>query len=208
MAAPDKDKRFPLPGYDRLCFLKNIVKNPQIEVGDYTYYDDFSDVANFEHNVKYLFDFSEDRLIIGKYCMIASDVTFVMNGGNHLSEAVSAYPFAIFGEDWKDAMAGKTYPHKGDLVVGNDVWIGYRATLMAGVTVGDGSIIATNATVTKDVPPYTIVGGNPAREIRKRFSQPMIDRLLALRWWDWPADRITRNLHLLTGNDPDFTALP
>ena len=208
MAAPDKDKRFPLPGYDRLCFLKNVVQNPKIEVGDYTYYDDFSDVANFEHNVKYLFDFSEDRLIIGKYCMIASDVTFVMNGGNHLSEAVSAYPFAIFGEDWKDAMAGKTYPHKGDLVVGNDVWIGYRATLMAGVTVGDGSIIATNATVTKDVPPYTIVGGNPAREIRKRFSQPMIDRLLALRWWDWPADRITRNLHLLTGNDPDFTALP
>ena len=208
MPAPDKDQSFPLPGYDRLCFLKNVIRNPKIEVGDYTYYDDFTDVGNFERNVKYLFDFSEDRLIIGKYCMIASDVTFVMNGGNHLSEAVSAYPFAIFGEDWKDAMAGKSYPHKGDLVVGNDVWIGYRATLTAGVTVGDGAIIATNATVTKDVPPYTIVGGNPAREIRRRFSQPMIDRLLTLRWWDWPPDRVTRNLHLLTADDPNFTPLP
>ena len=199
MAAPNKDERFPLPNYDRLCFLKNVVKHPNISVGDYTYYDDFEDVANFQRNVKYLFEFSQDKLIIGKFCMIASDVTFIMNGGNHLTDAVTTYPFAIFGEDWKGAMDGKQYPNKGDLVIGNDVWIGYNATLMAGVTIGDGAIIATNATVTRDVAPYTIVGGNPAKEIRKRFADAEIDRLLELRWWDWPPERITQQLHLLTG---------
>ncbi|MCU0448714.1 MAG: CatB-related O-acetyltransferase [Bernardetiaceae bacterium] len=201
MTGPDKTQAFPLAYYNRLCFLKNIVKNPNIIVGDYTYYDDFEQVENFEKNVKYLFDFVGDKLIIGKFCMIASDVKFIMNGANHLSNALSAYPFAIFGHGWENAMDGKTYPHKGDLVIGNDVWIGYNATLMAGITIGDGAIITTNATVVKDVAPYSVVGGNPATEIKKRFSEAEIQRLLALKWWDWEIEKITAHVQDLTGND-------
>lgn len=201
MNGPDKNEPFPLPNYNRLCFLKNIVKNPNIIVGDYTYYDDFEDVANFEKNVKYLFDFTGDKLIIGKFCMIASDVTFIMNGANHLSDAISSYPFAIFGHGWEHAMDGKEYPLKGNTIVGNDVWIGYKATIMPGVTIGDGAIIATNTTVTKDVEPYSIVGGNPAKLIRKRFPDDQIEQLLALKWWDWDIEKITANVANLTGNN-------
>lgn len=201
MQAPDKDQKFPLAGYDRLCFLKNIITNPNIVVGDYTYYDDFERVENFEKNVKYLFDFTGDKLIIGKFCMIASDVTFIMNGANHLINGISTYPFDIFGAGWAHAMQGKTYPMKGDTIIGNDVWIGHKATIMPGVQVGDGAIIATNATVVKDVAPYVIVGGNPAVEVRKRFSDAVIAQLLDIRWWDWDIDKITRNVHLLTGQD-------
>lgn len=201
MAAPDKDLKFPLPHYDRLCFLKNIVSNPNIIVGDYTYYDDFEDVKNFERNVRYHFDFIGDKLIIGKFCMIASGVTFIMNGANHLTDAVSTYPFAIFGRDWTGAMEGKTYPTKGNTVIGNDVWIGYNATIMPGVQVGDGAIIASNATVVRDVPPYTVVGGNPAKPIRKRFSEEEIERLLDLEWWNWDVERISAQVSNLTGND-------
>ncbi|AMA48402.1 CatB-related O-acetyltransferase [Flavobacterium covae] len=200
---PDKNNPFPLNGYNKLCFLKNIIQNPNIIVGDYTYYDDFDDVENFEKNVKYHFDFTGDKLIIGKFCMIASGVKFIMNGANHLTEAISAYPFAIFGHDWQHAMEGKSYPTKGDTVIGNDVWIGHNATIMAGVTIGDGAIIATNATVTKDVSPYTIVGGNPAQVIRKRFSDEVIDLLLEKQWWHWDIEKITQNVQLLTSNDFD-----
>ncbi len=198
MNIPNKDSPFPLENYDRLCFLKNVVKNPQIVVGDYTYYDDFENVENFEKNVKYLFDFTGDKLIIGKFCMIASDVEFIMNGANHLTESISAYPFAIFGGAWGRAMEGKTYPHKGDTQVGNDVWIGYGATLMPGVKIGDGAIVAAKSVVTKDVEPYSIVGGNPARVIRKRFSDDKIKLLLELRWWDWPIEKITERVRDLT----------
>tara|TARA_R110000744_G_scaffold6187_10_gene21742 strand:+ start:5930 stop:6550 length:621 start_codon:yes stop_codon:yes gene_type:complete len=200
MNAPDKNNPFPLENYDRLCFLKNTVKNPNIIVGDYTYYDDFEDVANFEKYIKYHFDFVGDKLIIGKFCMIASNVTFIMNGANHLSSSVSSYPFAIFGKDWSHAMDGKSYPTKGNTVIGNDVWIGYNATLMPGITIGDGAIIASNSTVTKDVTPYSIVGGNPAELIRKRFSEADIAKLLELKWWDWPIEKITANVQNLTGD--------
>jgi virginiamycin A acetyltransferase len=135
--------------------------------------------------------------------MIASGVQFIMNGANHLTDTVSAYPFAIFGNGWEGAMEGKQYPHKGNLVIGNDVWIGYEATLMAGITIGDGAIIAAKSVVTKDVPPYSIVGGNPAKVIRMRFDESQIRRLLELQWWNWPADKITRNVSLLTGMDID-----
>ncbi len=198
MPAPNKTLKFPLKNYDRLCFLKNVVKNPHIIVGDYTYYDDFENVEHFEKNVKYHFDFTGDQLIIGRFCMIASHVTFIMNGANHLTNAITAYPFAIFGEDWKNAMEGKKYPNKGDINIGNDVWIGYNTTIMAGVKIGDGAIIATNATVTKDVEPYAIVGGNPAQLIKKRFSADQIKKLLTIQWWNWDIEKITRNLHLLT----------
>lgn len=204
MKAPDKDIKFPLAGYDKLCFLNNIITSPNIIVGDYTYYDDFEDVANFEKNVKYHFDFVGDKLIIGKFCMIASDVTFIMNGANHLTDAISSYPFAIFGEGWKDAMHGKSYPVKGDTIIGNDVWIGHKATIMPGVTIGDGAIIATGALVTKDVAPYTIVGGNPAKEIKKRFSDEQISKLLELQWWNWSIEKITENVQHLTGNNLDI----
>ncbi|WP_304236627.1 CatB-related O-acetyltransferase [Jiulongibacter sediminis] len=200
MTGPDKDTKFPLENYNRLCFLKNIVKNPNIIIGDYTYYDDFENVENFEKNVKYHFDFVDDKLIIGKFCMIASDVKFIMNGANHLTDALSAYPFAIFGNGWENAMEGKSYPKKGNINIGNDVWIGYNATIMAGVTIGDGAIIATNSTVVKDVEPYSIVGGNPAKEIKKRFSKEVISKLLELQWWNWDIEKITKNIQNLTGD--------
>ncbi|MCB0662486.1 MAG: CatB-related O-acetyltransferase [Saprospiraceae bacterium] len=201
MTGPDKDAIFPMPGQQRLCFLKNIIQNPNIEVGDYTYYDDFEDVHNFEKNVKYHFDFIGDKLIIGKFCMIASDVTFIMNGGNHLSDSISAYPFAIFGNGWEGAMKGKSYPYRGDTIIGNDVWIGYKAVIMPGVTIGDGAIIGTKSVVTKDVAPYSIVGGNPAKEIKKRFEEKTIEKLQAIAWWDWPPEQIGKYAHLLAGGD-------
>ncbi len=203
MTGPDTRKTFPLEHYDRLCFLKNIIKNPNIIVGDYTYYDDFENVENFEKNVKYHFDFIGDKLIIGKFCMIASDVKFIMNGANHLTNAISTYPFAIFGNGWEKAMEEKEYPQKGNIIIGNDVWIGYNATIMAGVTIGDGAIIATNATVVKDVAPYSIVGGNPATEIKKRFPPETIEKLLELKWWDWDIEKITSHIQTLTGNTID-----
>ena len=198
---PDKDKIFPLEHHNKLCFLKNIVTSPNIIVGDYTYYDDFEDVHNFEKNVKYHFDFIGDKLIIGKFCMIASGAKFIMNGGNHLTEAISAYPFAIFGGDWQNAMERKSYPSKGDTIIGNDVWIGHNATIMPGVHIGDGAVIATNSTVTKDVEPYSVVGGNPAKLIRKRFSDEQIEILLQLKWWNWDIEKITESVQLLTGNN-------
>jgi len=200
MNIPDPNTVFPLVNYDKLCFLKNYINNPNIEVGDYTYYDDFEDVSNFEKNVKNHFDFIGDKLIIGKFCMIASGTTFIMNGGNHLTEATSAYPFAIFGGAWQHAMDGKAYPTKGNTVIGNDVWIGHDATIMPGVKVGDGAVIAAKSVVTKDVEPYTIIGGNPAKPIKKRFSDETISKLLQLKWWDWNIKKITKNVEKLTSH--------
>jgi virginiamycin A acetyltransferase len=203
MKIPNKDIKFPLENYDKLCFLKNIITNPNIEVGDYTYYDDFENVYNFEKNVKYHFEFIGDKLIIGKFCMIASDVKFIMNGANHLTKSISSFPFAIFGEDWKNAMEGKNYPTKGNTEIGNDVWIGFNSTIMPGIKIGDGAIIATNSTVTKNVEPYSIVGGNPAKEIKKRFSKEKIEKLLEIKWWNWEIEKITKNVQNLTGENID-----
>lgn len=196
---PDPATTYPLNNYKQLCFLKNIVKNPNIQIGDYTYYDDFEEVENFEKNVRYQFDFIGDKLSIGKFCAIASGVEFIMNGGNHLVEAISSYPFSIFGNGWEQAMDGRNFPNKGDIHVGNDVWLGYRSVILAGVTIGDGAIVGAYSVVTKNVPPYTIVAGNPAKEIRMRFPEAEIERLLALRWWDWPIEKITQHVHDLTG---------
>lgn len=198
MPAPDSNQKYPLKDYDKLCFLKNVISNPNIKVGDYTYYDDKNGIESFEQNVKYHFDFIGDQLIIGKFCSIAAGTTFIMNGGNHLTQSVSTFPFAIFGEDWSHAMDGKSYPSKGNTVVGNDVWIGYNATIMPGVTIGDGAIIAANATVVSDVSPYSIVGGNPAKEIKKRFADEKISELLELQWWNWDIEKITKNISWLT----------
>ena len=200
---PHPGTLYPIEGVKRTCFLKNIITNPQIIVGDYTYYDDPDTVYNFEKNVLYLFEFMQDKLIIGKFCQIATGVRFVMNGSNHAMDGISTYPFKVFGKSW--AEASMNVVSKGDIVIGNDVWIGNSATIMSGVNIGHGAIIGTNALVTKDVEPYTVMGGNPAKPIRKRFSDETIDFLLQLAWWNWPVEKITENLKAIT--TCDLTAL-
>lgn len=199
---PNPNTIYPIEGVTRTVYLKNIITNPQIIVGDYTYYDDPEDVYNFEKNVLYLFDFMRDKLIIGKFCQIATGVRFIMNGSNHAMNGFSTYPFKVFGGQWslKDPMQVVS---KGDTVIGNDVWIGNGATIMQGVKIGDGAIIGTNSLVTKDVEPYTIVGGNPAKEIRKRFDEETIQMLIALKWWDWGVQKITDNLEAITSGKID-----
>lgn len=202
MDYPDSSVVHPLVHYNKLVFLKNIITRPNIVVGDYTYYDDFEDAQNFERNVKYHFDFIGDKLIIGKFCAIASGVTFIMNGANHAMNGFSTYPFYIFGNGWETAAPQQgSLPYKGDTIIGNDVWIGTHVTIMPGIKIGDGAIIASNATVTSDVPPFSVVGGNPAREIKKRFSDKIISDLLEISWWSWDIEKITRNLHHITHAD-------
>jgi virginiamycin A acetyltransferase len=197
---PSPHTKYPLTNQTRLVYLKNIVKNPNIIVGDYTYYDDFENPENFERNVLYHFDFIGDQLVIGKFCSIASDVKFIMNGGNHRTDWFTNYPFPIFGSGWESAMPN-SWPHKGDILIGNDVWIGYSATIMPGIQIGDGAIIATKSVVTKDVEAYTVVGGNPAQEIRKRFEESIIQELVLIQWWNWDIEKITRNLKAICGAD-------
>lgn len=197
---PSPEERFPIAGIDRTAFLRNFVTRPNIIVGDYTYYDDPRGPAQFEANVLYHFEFTGDRLIIGKFCSIATDVRFIMNGGNHPTTWLTTYPFPVFGHGWEAALP-PAWPTKGDTVVGNDVWLGYSALVMPGVAIGNGAIIATAAVVTKDVPAYAIVGGNPATVLRYRFDPDTIARLEALRWWDWDAAKITRNVKAICGAD-------
>ncbi|NLG44280.1 MAG: CatB-related O-acetyltransferase [Phycisphaerae bacterium] len=199
---PSPDDPFPVPGQPRLAFLKNHITRPNIIVGDYTYYDDPGGVTNFEKNVLYHFDFIGDKLIIGKFCAVGTDTKFIMNGGNHAIEGFSSYPFGIFGGAWeRNLPADLAFPHRGDTVVGNDVWLGYGGLIMPGVKIGDGAIVASRAVVTKDVPPYAIVGGNPARVIRMRFDEVTVAALLDIRWWDWDIEKITRNLAAIVGTD-------
>ena len=199
---PDPATRYPLGDDRSVVFLKAVVKNQQIEVGDYSYYHDFDDPEGFERNVRYLFPFIGDRLVIGRFCAIASGATFIMNGGNHASDGLSTFPFAIFGGAWAGAEPA-AWPHRGDTLVGNDVWIGHRATLLPGVKVGDGAVIGAEAVVTGEVPPYAVVAGNPARVLRRRLPQQTIGRLLKLRWWDWPVAQITANLPAIVAGDID-----
>lgn len=202
MQIPDSTQIYPLKDYNSMVFLKNIVKSPNIIVGDYTYYDDMEDAMNFECNVLYHFDFIGDKLIIGKFCAIGSDVQFIMNGANHYMDGISTFPFYIFGGDWaKSAPAKEELPFKGDTVIGNDVWIGYKATIMPGVTIGNGAIIAAHSVVAKDVEPYSIVGGNPAKLLRKRFTEEQIDNLQQLSWWNWSIEKITSALPLIVSGD-------
>ncbi len=202
--APNPDCPYPLSGEKKLVYLKNIVKNPQIIIGDYTYYHDFDNPANFERNVLYHFDFEGDKLIIGKFCAIACGVKFIMNGGNHRTDWFTNYPFPIFGNGWEEAMP-ENWPNKGDTIIGNDVWLGYEALIMPGIKIGHGAIVATKGVVTRDVEPYTIVGGNPAQVIRKRFEDQTIEELLEICWWDWHIEKITRNLKVICS--ADITAL-
>ena len=192
------EKIYPRTGDRETVYLKNVVTNPNIQIGEYTMYNDFvHDPRQFEkNNVLYQYPINGDSLRIGKFCSIACGAKFLFASANHTQASVSTYPFPIFFEEWDLDIGDVTsaWDHKGDIIIGNDVWIGYEAVVMAGVTIGDGAIIGARAVVTKDVPPYTIVGGVPAREIRRRFSDDVIARLLELKWWDWPAEQIQRNI--------------
>lgn len=193
-----KDK-YPLPHTTRLCFLKNIINHPNIIIGDYTYYDDPNGVENFQNNILYHFDFIGDKLIIGKFCQIAANITFIMGGANHQLNGFSTFPFKIFGKEWQDVPLNSKF--KGDTIIGNDVWIGYGVTIMPGIKIGDGAIIASCSTITTNVEPYTIVGGNPAKLIRNRFSADTTQFLCQLRWWDWPIEKITKYATAIANGD-------
>ncbi len=186
-------------------YLQNVVEDPSITVGAYSTYDDFvRDPRDFErNNVLYHYPINHERLTIGKFCSIACGAKFLFNSANHTLGSLSTYPFPIFFEEWGLPVEDipQAWDNKGDIVIGNDVWIGYEAVILAGVTVGDGAVVGTRAVVTKDVPPYTIVGGVPAKPIRKRFSEAVIDRLLALQWWDWPEERIAASLEAIQSGD-------
>ena len=202
MQGPDPDTTYPIPGVPQVCFLKNILTRPNIEVGDFTYYDDPDGAANFESNVLYHFPFIGDWLRIGKFCAIARGVKFIMNGANHQMNGISTYPFFIFGNGWETARPAEgELPYKGDTVIGNDVWIGYDALIMPGVTIGDGAIIAARSVVVADVPAYTIVGGNPARVVRARFDAESVERLLAIAWWNRPVEWVSQHLDLIRSGD-------
>nr|WP_083300992.1 Vat family streptogramin A O-acetyltransferase [Jeongeupia sp. USM3] len=204
MNGPSPSNPHPMAGFPQVCFIKNTVTNPNIVVGDYTYYDDPEDAANFERNVLYHFDFIGDRLIIGKFCAIARGTRFIMNGANHKLSGISTYPFQIFGNGWEKVMPQPgELPYKGDTVIGNDVWIGYDALIMPGVNIGDGAIISSRSVVVADVAPYSVVGGNPAKPIRARFPADVAARLVELAWWDWPIEHITAHLDKIVGGDVD-----
>ena len=187
-------KIYPRTGDKQTVYLNAVIKDSQIEVGDYTIYNDFvADHLLFEkNNVLYHYPIHQEKLIIGKFCSIACGTKFLFNCANHTLKSLSTYTFPLFYEEWKLEKSNITtaWDNKGDIVIGNDVWIGYEAVIMAGVHIGDGAIIAARAVVTKDVPPYTIVGGTPAKEIRKRFDAEVIEQLLILKWWDWSTDKI------------------
>ena len=189
---------FPRTGDTQTIYLKPAITDPNIQVGDYTMYNDFvHDPRDFQrNNVLYHYPVNGDKLVIGKFCSIACGAKFLFTSANHTLRSLSTYPFPLFFEEWglDKAHMAQAWDNKGDIVVGNDVWIGYEAVLLSGVTIGDGAIIGTRAVVTQDLPPYTIVGGVPAKPIRRRFDDATIDALLALRWWDWPREKLVRNI--------------
>ena len=199
---PDPNAVFPNPSIKSVCYIKNVVTRPNIEVGEYTYYDDIDGAERFEERVTHHYPFIGDKLVIGKFCAIGRGVEFVMNGANHRMCSVTTYPFNIMGGGWEKCTPRlDDLPLKGDTVVGNDVWFGQNVTVMPGVHIGDGAIIAANSVVTSDIPPYCVAGGNPCRIIRKRFDDELIAYLLELKWWDWPPEKIMRNLEKLCSGD-------
>ena len=209
MAIPDHTRVYPRTGDTQTVYLKNVVDDPAIQIGAFTIYNDFvRDPRDFQkNNVLYHYPINRDCLYIGKFCSIACGARILFNSANHTLHSLSNYTFPIFYEAWDHSMSpAEAWDNKGDIVIGNDVWIGYEAVILAGVTIGDGAVIGARAVVTKDVPPYTIAGGVPARPIRKRFSDETADTLLQLRWWDWPLERISEGLHSIQRGDLETLA--
>ncbi|NDW08861.1 CatB-related O-acetyltransferase [Dysgonomonas sp. 520] len=205
-------KIYPRVNDSQTIYLNTVVNNPNIIVGDYTIFNDFvGDPTLFEkNNVLYHYPINNDRLIIGKFCSIACGAKFIFNSANHTLRSLSNYTFPLFYDEWDLDKASVTdaWDNKGDIVIGNDVWIGYDAIIMAGVHIGDGAIIGTRAVVTKNVPPYTIVGGVPAKEIRKRFDEDAISKLQKLQWWDWSTDKIREAIpYIVNGNIQKLTEI-
>ena len=198
---------YPRSNDKQTIYLKNVITHPNIEVGDYTIYNDFvNGPVDFQkNNVLYHYPINHDRLVIGKFCSIACGAKFLFTSANHTMRSLSTYTFPIFFEEWGLDVKNITdaWDNKGDIVIGNDVWIGYESVILSGVTVGDGAVIGARAVVTKDVPPYTIVGGVPAKPIRRRFDEEKIERLLALRWWDWDRAKIARNIAAIQSGNID-----
>ena len=200
-----KDKIYPRTGDKETIYLKNVTDNPNIQIGDYTIYNDFiHDPREFQkNNVLYHYPINKDRLIIGKFCSIACGAKFLFNSANHKMASLSTYTFPLFFEEWglKKENVAQAWDQKGDIMIGNDVWIGYEAVILSGVTIGDGAVIGCRAVVTKNVPPYTIVGGVPAKPIRKRFDEETIKELQKIKWWDWPEEKITEKIQAIQAGD-------
>ena len=199
------DKIYPRTGDRETVYLKNVIDNPNIQIGDYTIYNDFvHDPREFlKNNVLYHYPINKDRLIIGKFCSIACGAKFLFNSANHKMASLSTYTFPLFFEEWgleKENVA-QAWDQKGDIIIDNDVWIGYEAVILSGVTIGDGAVIGCRAVVTKDIPPYTIVGGVPAKPIRKRFDEETIKELQKIKWWDWPEEKIAGKIPAIQAGD-------
>ncbi len=204
MYGPDPATLYPMSGFPQVVFLRNVITRPNIVVGDYSYYDDPQGAERFEvHNVLYHFDFVGDRLVVGRFVAIGRGARFIMNGANHAMHGLSTYPFNIFGNGWEKSYDPASVTSRGDTVIGNDVWIGSDAVVLPGVSIGNGAIIGACAVVGSDIPPYCIAIGNPAGVVRVRFDADVVTALETIAWWDWPADRITRNLEAIRGADID-----
>jgi virginiamycin A acetyltransferase len=200
---PDPGQVHPLAEHDRVVLLKPLVSDPRILVGDYTYYDDPDGARLFEQR-NVLYAYGQEKLVIGKYCALATGTRFLMAGANHPTIGVSTFPFTMFGGEWADRTLDIVMglPSRGDTVVGHDVWFGYGALVMPGVRIGDGAIVATGAVVTSDVPPYTVVGGNPAKPVKLRFEAEDVRRLLRAAWWDWPVELVTEHVRTIMAGTP------
>lgn len=196
---------YPRSGDKTTVYLKSVVTDPAIIAGEYTMYNDFrQDPRDFQrNNVLYHYPINKERLVIGKYCSIACGARFMFTSGNHAAGSLSTYPFPIFFEEWglDVKKISSAWDNKGDIVIGSDVWIGFEAVIMQGVRIGDGAVIGSRAVVTKDVPPYTIVGGVPAKALKKRFPDATADKLLALKWWDWPDEKVRAALPAIMSGD-------
>lgn len=194
---PNPNAVFPIKDINTVIYIKPTIKNKNIVVGDFTYFGD----VDFEKHVTHHYDFYDDKVIIGKFCQIAKGVEFVMNGATHQMDCVSTFPFYIFEGFKQQTPSIENFSFKGDTIVGNDVWIGQNVTIMSGVKIGNGAIIGANSTVTKDVEPYIVVGGNPAKFIKKRFDDDLIELLQNFKWWDLEIDEIQKCIPILTDNN-------
>lgn len=204
MSIPE-EKIYPRTGDAQTIYLNTVITNPNIMIGDYTMYNDFiNNPIDFEkNNVLYHYPINRDKLIIGKFCSIACGAKFIFTSANHTLNSLSTYPFPLFWEEYglEQKNVTQAWDNKGDIVIGNDVWIGYEAVIMSGIHIGNGAIIGTRAVVTKDVEPYTIVGGVPAKPIKKRFNDGTIKKLQAICWWDWDKEKVQEKINdIMSGN--------